>query len=97
MKWHKTNEKLPETNKQLLLLIQGDIIYSTYQMDPANIVMGVFLKNELENQLNPDVFDDRDYYFELLCCELVYAISQVIAWSYLPSVQEIEVSLLGEQ
>jgi hypothetical protein len=98
MKWYKTIEKLPETNKQLLLFIKGACSYPEYyEMEFTNVVMGVYLKNELYNQKDAGCLSEREYYFEGLCCGIHLPNEEIIAWSYLPSVKEIEEFLLEKQ
>ena len=77
MKWYKTSEILPKKNRPLLLLIYGDIRYTNcYQIGQFNVVMGVYMKNEIPN---------------------LHPIDKIRAWSYVPSVSEIEASLLNLQ
>ena len=98
MKWHKTSEILPQTNKQLLLLLKGCAGYSyCYDMPFTNVVMGVYLKNETPNKQDSGALAEEECYFEALCCEISLPPSQIIAWSYVPSVAEIEESLLMSQ
>jgi hypothetical protein len=98
MKWYKTSEILPENNRQLLLLIDADIRYTNcYQIGPCNVVMGVYMKREIPNLIDPNVYQESEYYFELLCCEIHYSINKIRAWSYVPSVSEIEASFLNLQ
>lgn len=93
MKWNKTSEILPETNRQLLLLLSNYTGYEEYyEMPFTNIVMGVYLKNRLYNQKDAGCLSEYEYFFEGLCCNIHLPISDVIAWSYVPSVSKIESS-----
>lgn len=90
MKWYKTIEKLPETNKQLLLLIKGACSYPEYyEMEFTNVVMGVYLKDELHNQKDSGCLSEREYYFEGLCCEIYLPNEEVLAWCYVPHKNKI--------
>lgn len=96
MKWYKTSEILPEKNRQLFLLISNVTKRDPYyEIDYTNIVTGVYRKKTYYKDFKS--IEENECSFEGFCCNMDLSISDIIAWSYVPSVSEIEASFLNLQ